>query len=68
MGAMSNWTDPDLFKLQGLYMQNDESYVVRRCVQRFKAGEMTAGEAVALICRDPGVRDDDRFPDIPSGI
>ena len=64
---MLDWTDPDLRVLARLYLQNEESFVVRRFVQRFTAGEITAQEAVALIRRNPYVRDGDRFPDIPSG-
>ena len=62
---MLNWTDPDLRILAGLYVQNEQAFVVRRCVQRFLAGEITAREAVLRIRRHPDVRDDDRFPDDP---
>ena len=62
---MFNWTDPDLRLLAGLYVQNERSFVVRRCVQRFLAGEITAQEAVLRIREHPDVLDDDRFPDDP---
>ena len=65
MTVMLNWTDPDLITLARLYLQNEHSFVVRRYVQRFQAGELTAQEAVAQIRRHPEVRDDDRFPDDP---
>ena len=56
---MLNWTDPDLRILAGLYVQNEQSFVVRRCVQRFLAGEMTAREAVLRIRQHPDLHDDD---------
>ena len=63
MGIMPNWTDPDLLVLGRLYLQNEHSFVVRRCVQRFAAGEMTAQDAVLLIRELPDVRDEGRFPE-----
>ena len=45
--VMRDLTDPDLLLLMRLYLQKEDSFVVRRCVQRFAAGEMTALEAVA---------------------
>ena len=65
MTVMLNWTDPDLITLARLYLQTEPSFVVRRYVQRFQAGETTAQEALAQIRRHPEVRDDDRFPDDP---
>ena len=62
---MLNWTDPDLRILAGLYVQNERSFVVRRCAQRFLAGEITAQEAILRIREHPDVRDDDYFPDDP---
>ena len=62
---MFNWTDPDLRILAGLYVQNERSFVVRRCVQRFLEGAITAQEAILRIREHPDVRDDDRFPDDP---
>ena len=62
---MFNWTDPDLRLLAGLYVQNERSFVVRRCVHRFLAGEITAQEAILRIRVHPDVRDDDRFPHDP---
>ena len=43
---MHNWSDSDLIELARLYLDNEQSFVVRRCVQRFEAGEITAREAV----------------------
>ena len=65
MGAMLDWTDSDLLMLARLCLQNDRSFVVRRCVQRYAAGELTAREAVLRIREHPGVRDDERFPGDP---
>ena len=59
MRAMRNWTRPDLTILAGLYLQNENCFVVRRCVQRFLAGEISSREAIARIRRHPGVRDED---------
>ena len=62
INTMSNWTERDLSILAGLYLQNEQSFVVRRFVQRFLAGEMTAREAIARIRRHPAVRDEDPYP------
>ena len=62
MRAMSNWTRPELRVLAGLYLQNEQSFVVRRSVQLFLAGEITSREAIARIRRHPGVRDEDPYP------
>ena len=59
---MSNWTAPELRVLAGLYLQNEQSFVVRRCVHRFLAGEITAQEAIARIREHPDVCDDDESP------
>ena len=59
---MRNWTNRDLSILAGLYLQNEESFFVRRCVQRFLAGELTAREAIERIRRHPGVVDEDLDP------
>ena len=64
MTPMSDSTRPDLVILAGLYLQNEKSFVVRRCVQRFLAGEISSREAIARIRRHPGVRDED--PDRPT--
>ena len=66
MRAMSNWTRPELRVLAGLYLQNEQSFVVRRCVQRFLVGEITSREAIARIREHPRVRDDDPSPEPPS--
>ena len=63
MTVMLNWTDPGLITLARLYLQYEHSFVVRRYVQRFQAGELTAQEAVAQIRRHPEVLDEDPFPD-----
>ena len=63
---MTPMRDPartDLVILAGLYLQNEHSFVVRRCVQRFLAGEMSSREAIARIRKESGVRDED--PDFP---
>ena len=44
--AMHECIDSDLLVLARLCLQNERSFVVRRCVQRFEAGEITAREAV----------------------
>ena len=61
---MSDSTPPDLSILAALLLQNDRSFVVRRYVQRFLAGEMTAREAIARIRDNPGMTDDVSFLDV----
>ena len=63
MTLMRQSTHRDLAILAGLYLQNEKSFVVRRCVQRFLAGEISSREAIARIRKYPGVRDED--PDRP---
>ena len=46
-------------------MHNERSFAVRRCVQLFLAGEITAQEAILRVLEHPDVRDDDYFPDDP---
>ena len=65
MNVMMDCTKPDLLVLARLYLQNERLFVVRRCLQRFVAGEMTAREAVLRIRQHPDVRDDERFFDDP---
>ena len=60
---MLDWTDDDLRILAGLLLQNEGSFVVRRCIQQFLAGEMTARQAIERIREDPGLTDEDSFPD-----
>ena len=60
---MSDSTPPDLFTLAALLLQNERSFVVRRYVQRFLSGEMTAREAIARIRENPGMTDIVTFPD-----
>ena len=43
---MLDWTDPDLLELARLYLEHEGSFVVRRYVQRFAAGEISAREAI----------------------
>ena len=52
---MDDWIDSDLLVLARLCLQNERSFVVRRCVQRFEAGEISAREAVLRIRRRPVV-------------
>ena len=54
---MHEGTDSDVVVLARLYLQNQGSFVVRRCVQRFEAGEISAREAVRRIRRCPPVLD-----------
>ena len=63
MTAMYACDDPQFLQLSRLYLQKENSFVVRRCLQRFLAGEMTSREAIARIRKEPGVRDED--PDHP---
>ena len=60
---MSDSTPPDLFTLAALLLQNERSFVVRRYVQRFLAGEMTAREAIARIRENPGMTDNVSYPE-----
>ena len=57
---MRHSTHPDLAILAGLYLQNENSFVVRRCVQRFLAGEISSREAIVRIRRHDAIRDEDR--------
>ena len=59
---MRRCTRHDLYILAGMYLHNEENFFVRRCVQRFLAGELTAREAVERIRRHPGVHDEDPDP------
>lgn len=56
--AMENWLDTDLLELVRLYVQNERLFVVRRCVRRFRDGEITAAEAVQRIRKCPGLVDE----------
>ena len=58
---MRDWIDSDLLELARLYQQNERSFVVRRCVQQFEAGEITALEAVQRIRGCPLVNAEERF-------
>ena len=58
---MCDWIDSNLLELARLHLQNERSFLVRRCVQRFEAGEISAREAVLRIRRSPLVNDEERF-------
>ncbi len=60
---MSDSTPPDLFTLAALLLQNERSFVVRRYVQRFLAGEITAREAISRIRENPGMTDNVSYPE-----
>ena len=55
---MRKCTQHDLYILAGLYLQNEKNFFVRRCMQRFLAGELTARETIERIRRHPGVHDE----------
>ncbi len=61
---MSDSPPSNLFTLAALLLQNERSFVVRRYVQRFLAGEMTAREAITRIRENPGMTDDVSFQDV----
>ncbi len=49
----------ELGALATLYLQNEQSFVVRRSIQRFLAGEITAQDAIRRIREQPDLRDED---------
>ena len=53
---MYKGTDSDLLELARLYLDDEQSFHVRRCVQRFEAGEISAREAVQRIRQSQHVR------------
>ena len=55
---MRRWPRHDLYILAGMYLQNEKNFFVRRCVQRFLAGQLTAREAIERIRRHPDVHDE----------
>ena len=59
---MRKWPRHDLYILAGMYLQNEKNFFVRRCVQRFLAGELTAREAIERIRRHPSVYDEGTNP------
>ena len=59
---MSNSTQHELCYLAALLLQNEQSFVVRRFLQRFLAGELTAAETIARILPCAGVRYEDPDP------
>ena len=63
MTPMRGSTLPDLAILAGLYLQDEKSFVVRRCLQLFLAGEISSQEAIARIRDRARVRDEE--PDHP---
>ena len=50
---MCDWIDSNLLELARLCLENERSFVVRRCVQRFEAGKISAHEAIQRIRRCP---------------
>ena len=52
---MWNLIENDLRILAGLLLQNQSSFLVRRCAQRFVVGEMTVWEALEHIRENPAV-------------
>ena len=54
---MHDWIDSYLLVLARLYLENEQSFVVRRSVQRVAAGEISAREAIRRIRRCPLVLD-----------
>ena len=60
--TLLNWADPHILALARLYLQNQRSFVVRRCVQQFSADEITAAQAIERFLLQPDVVDDDTFP------
>ena len=65
MKVMLNRNDLDLLKLAKLYLQNEQVFVVRRFVQSFASGELTAQDALARIREHLDVREGDLLPDEP---
>lgn len=59
---MHGSTELGLITLVRLYLQNEHSFVVRRHLQRFVRGEISAQEAVARIREEGDLRDDEEFP------
>ena len=59
---MRRCTQHDLYILAGMYLRNEKNLFVRRCVQRFLSGELTAREAIERIRQHPGVHDEDPDP------
>ena len=61
-GHRCDWTRRYLSQLAGLYLQNEDLFFVRRCLQRLLAGELTARDAIERMRRHPSVLDEDPFP------
>ena len=59
---MRRWTRHELYILAGTYLRNGKNFFVRRCVQRYLAGELTAREAIERIRWHPGVHDEGPDP------
>lgn len=57
MAAMHHCSPPALLTLATLYLQNQQSFVARRSLQRFLVGELTAQEAIARIRQYSSVPD-----------
>ena len=61
MKAMVNRNVHDLLTLARVFLEYKQSFVVRRFVQRFGSGEISAQEALARIREHLDVRDDGLF-------
>ncbi len=61
---MPNTTQRGFFYLAGLQLHNEQSFVVRRFLQRFSMGQFTAQKAIAIvrILKCPATRNED--PDL----
>jgi len=61
MKAMGNRNIHDLVMLAKVFLEYKHSFVVRRFVQRYGSGEISAQEALSRILEHLDVRDDDLF-------
>lgn len=61
MKAMGSRNVHDLLTLAKVFLEHKQSFVVRRHVERFGSGEISAQEALARIRENLDVRDDDLF-------
>ena len=61
MKAMGNRNIHDLLTLARVFLEYKHSFTVRRSVERFGSGEISAREALARIREHLDVRDDDLF-------
>ena len=58
---MRDWSPSELSDLAELYLRNERSFVARRSLQRFVAGEITASDAIERIRRHCDSRKDDQW-------